>query len=198
MKCRILVLSAVLSLCYGHILYAEDLPQNPWSSSTVATETESSTENTATTLQSETDIVPTQASAALPKNPWQNLPADNVTYPPRKLSLPAETHRQAAVSAQNRPQVQRSVMQRNVGGVGRIGYRRQSRASQAKQDDTSSMFGGLFDSSSDNYTGAASADDTDFSFEAIKNKGMNQWHRATAPITNAVNKWMKDVKDLMK
>lgn len=178
----------------------ENLPNNPWGT---PEQTPSYTDTAAK------EVVKTENSVTdLPQNPWSSVQKDNQQPMGQKVNYHKADRQTATVtpfinSAEQQPYV------RQVGGVGKIGYTYTSRADSEKNNDDSSLFGGLMEKTSTQTIPEAPTTenivpdtDFDFSYEKIKQKSVNQWHRLTSPITNTAQRWFNAVKqtgeDLLK
>ncbi len=178
----------------------ENLPNNPWGT---PEQTPSYTDTAAK------EVVKTENSVTdLPQNPWSSVQKDNQQPMGQKVNYHQADRQTATVtpfinSAGQQPYV------RQVGGVGKIGYTYTSRADSEKNNDDSSLFDGLMEKTSTQTIPEAPTTenivpdtDFDFSYEKIKQKSVNQWHRLTSPITNTAQRWFNAVKqtgeDLLK
>lgn len=178
---------------------AGNLPNNPWGSP------EQTSGDAQNTIQN-----PKENSIEknnLPQNPWNST--DNKQPMGQKITYKPRYNQTATVNSSiNTPLQPRRT--RQVGDVGRVGYTYTSRAATAKNDDDHSLFEGILDDSPATQTipeaptsGAIIPEpDFDSSYEKLKQKSVNQWHRLTSPITNTAQRWFNAVKqtgeDLLK
>lgn len=181
-------------LTYLSAAYAGDLPTNPWN---INIQTPAEADNTATTKQSEQT-----KSIQLPNNPWQKTSSiSNNTSSEQMIIHKKHSNRSNVASLNNTYQTQ--TINRNVGGVGRMGYTHTSLKDQANENnsDTSSALDDLWNTNNQPTQTIPEAPtfepldtEVDFGYDKFKRKCINRWHQFTTPITNTTQKWWNAIK----
>ena len=213
MKPKYLLFSVLSYLLYGNFAVADDLPANPWGNVAITSPVEENSETISEIKPEEEQEVINQnvkqTTKTLPQNPWSSKNTTNSAPLGQKINPKTSARQIATTGTQNGPQTQPAI-RRNSGGVGRIGYvyKPKTQSSSTYNNDTSTMFDGLFEDTPDmvDMPSIPKANSTDmgfdFSYDTIKRKSVNKFHQFTAPITNTVQKWINAVKqtgeDLMK